>query len=476
MDLLTRPYTYQEAAVNKLAPLRVGAFFMDMGTGKTLTALNLIARKRRKISRVLWFCPVALKLSTQREIREHVTPEQCSIYVFDDRTRSGHVPTALVYIIGIESMSSSARLKLMAAALADERSMVIVDESSYIKTHSALRTRWIIKLAERCRYRLLLTGTPVSQGIVDLYSQMRFLSPDILGYQSFYSFARNHLEYSKKRKGLIVRALNQEVVAAKIAPYVYQITKEECLDLPEKRYVEAWCSMTPAQRDLYERAKDELLLGIQDRDIEAKDIFRLFTALQQITCGFWNRITHSGRGAGYVRTEELIEVPHGRLKLLAAKIDEIPQDAKVIIWTKYRRCIGEIAALLQERYGETTSLFYGDLSEKERAAERELFRGYRRFFTATESTGGHGLTLNEAHYSIFYTNGFKYSERAQAEDRNHRIGQEFPVTYIDIGCDGSIDDRVVQALRQKKNVVEVFREEVKRLRDRNSKFAALKAL
>ncbi|MDD4422309.1 MAG: C-terminal helicase domain-containing protein, partial [Eubacteriales bacterium] len=88
------------------------------------------------------------------------------------------------------------------------------------------------------------------------------------------------------------------------------------------------------------------------------------------------------------------------------------------------------------------ALFTGKTPVKRRNKEVKRFRNDARFFLTTQSCGGHGLTLNEAHYVIFYNNGFKYSERMQAEDRCHRIGQEHPVTYIDICCACGIDERI----------------------------------
>jgi SNF2 family DNA or RNA helicase len=87
---------------------------------------------------------------------------------------------------------------------------------------------------------------------------------------------------------------------------------------------------------------------------------------------------------------------------------------------------------------------------------------------ATQSSGGHGLTLNEAKHHIFYSNGFKYSERSQAEDRSYRIGQTKPVTYIDIVCSGSIDDRIDEALGRKANALHVFRQKIEQIKDKRS--------
>ena len=233
MTLLTKLLPHQGAAVEKVGHLRVGALFMEMGTGKSRTAIEVAARRAGKIDRVVWFCPVSLKLPIALEIRKHV--ENPSIYVFDDRTSEARIPAdAFWLVVGIESMSSSDRVILSAASLINDRSMVILDESSYIKGHKSRRTHWITQASKPARYRMILTGTPMSQGVVDLYSQLRFLDQRILGYKSFYSFAANHLEYSEKRPGLIIRSHNLDYLAAKIAPYTYQVKKEECLSLPEK--------------------------------------------------------------------------------------------------------------------------------------------------------------------------------------------------------------------------------------------------
>src|SRR5690606_18635480 len=212
---------YQEDAVAKLLPSRVGALFMEMGTGKTRTAIEFVRVRQNKIDRVIWFCPVLLKETIRAEILKHTTCPPESVYVFDDRTDPRTVPRdAFWYIVGIESMSASARVVLTVNELVTERSFVIVDESTYIKGHRAWRTQRITTIGQRARYRMILTGTPMTQGYVDLYAQMRSLSPKILGYNSFYSFAANHLEYSDKYPGKFVRAQNTQYLTAKMQAYV----------------------------------------------------------------------------------------------------------------------------------------------------------------------------------------------------------------------------------------------------------------
>lgn len=418
-------------------------------------AIELIARRQAHIESVLWFCPVSLKDTIRAEILKHTDCSEDDIDVFDERTNEQSMPCVLWHIIGIESMSASNRLALAAYSLITERSMVIVDESSYIKGHDAIRTLRITKFADKARYRLILTGTPISQGMVDLYSQMRFLSPKILGYASFYSFAANHLEYDEEHPGLIKRSHNIPYLTAKIAPYVYQITKAECLNLPAKCYETRYVRMTDEQRDAYAQAKDEFLSEMEnDEDSEwmrSIRIFRLFTALQQIVCGFWRQT----------------EYPHRRIKTLLDVLTGVPQDEKVIIWAKYRHDIRAIASALTDAYGtDSLALFHGGLSEKQKREQIARFRSDARFFLATQSCGGHGLTLNEACYVVYYNNAFKYSERLQSEDRCHRYGQERSVTYIDIQCSGSIDDRIARALESKGDAVRTFRNEVAKQKEK----------
>ena len=169
---------HQETAAAKLLRSRVGALFMDMGTGKTRTALELARVRQAKFDRLIWFCPVSLKETIHFEILKHTDITEEQIHAFNAKTSDVNIPMdRLVYIIGIESMASSTRVVLAANKLTTDRSYVVVDESSYIKGHRSIRTQRITGISARARYRTILTGTPFTQGVVDLYAQMSFLSP-----------------------------------------------------------------------------------------------------------------------------------------------------------------------------------------------------------------------------------------------------------------------------------------------------------
>lgn len=455
---------HQLQAVAKLLPSRVGALFMEMGTGKSRTLIELAKIRQEKWDRLFWFCPVSLKQTMLEQLLEHTDISRDLIAVWGSKLGTER---HLIHIIGIESMSSSDRTVMAYASLVTARSFVVVDESGYIKGHKSRRTTRITDMSQCARYRVVMTGTPFTQGAVDLYAQMRFLSPKILGYRSFYSFANNHLEYRERegptgrkvRTSQIVKAHDTDILAAKIAPYTYQVRKDECLTLPDKVRETRWCLMTSAQRKLYDDVKRRILVEMDYDDWSPIRVFHLFTALQTVVCG-WYQDIYTG----------LAEVSHERVGVLLSAVAEIPADEPVIIWAKYRRAVDEISAALASGYGaEQVHQFYGDMGEDARNAQLAAWRARGRFLVATQAVGGHGLTLNEAAYAIFYADGFKFAERLQAEDRNHRIGQTRRPVYITIRCQKSIDDRIAAAIARKGNALEAFQDEVEEARQKGLK-------
>lgn len=466
MRLVTSLYPHQSPPVEKLMRARVAGLFMDMGTGKTRTGLEMIARRQERIDRVVWFCPVSLKETILGEVAKHcadVTAE-----AFTDKTSMRNLPGSFIVVVGLESMSQSRRVVLAVNALVTARTFLVVDESDKIKGFFANRTQWVIRIGQRARYRLILTGTPMSQGIQDLFAQMYFLSPEILGYRSFYSFSRNHLEYSEKFPGMVVRAHNIPYLAAKIAPYVYQIKSEECLDLPEKLHEERYFDMTGEQEDAYKRAKWDALDHIETYDdFDRMAIFKLFTALQAVSSGYYTR-----KKTDFWATELLF---HRRVDVLCSILEDyIPTGEKVIIWAKFQRDMAEISNRLIRKYGHgRVAQYHGRFNERQRGRELERFRAEADWLVATASTGGRGLTVVEAAHSVFYNNSFKYAERLQAEKRVHRIGQTRPVTYWDIILRAGIDERIMSAIWAKGNALADFQDEITKVRGSKKKMKAL---
>jgi len=461
----TTLFTHQQKAVAKVLPSKYNALFMDMGTGKTRTTIELLKIREGKYDKVFWITPVTLKYNVYLEFLKHTNLSKDDIYVFDDKTTNQLAIKQKYIIVGIESISSSDRVFLALKSIISEDSFIIVDESSFIRKNSK-RTKRIIGLTRHTKYRTILTGTPISKGIVDLYYQISFLSPKILGYRNFYQFEKNHLQYHKKIPGMIINEFNEDYIAAKINPYVYQVTKDECLDLKEKRYIDKYFIMSDKQYYLYELIKEDFFQKFES--YETDSIFQLFNDLQQVISGFQ-----------YTKDKETKIVDTSRVDFLQEIINEIDKQHKIIIWVKYKADIELIEPMIKKEFKDSGYvIFDGSKSESEKANALNDFKynTNTRFFIATQSTGAFGLNLTEATYTIFYNNSFKYSERMQAEDRNYRIGQNESVTYIDVICSHSIDVKIHNTLILKEDIATSFRKDLDKIKDKKLKKSLLNAI
>ena len=402
---------------------------MDMGLGKTRTAIELIKNRydRGKINHVLWLCPCSVKTNLKRDILKH------SRGLLENTT-----------IMGIESISMSDRAYLKALdVMAKNKAYIIVDESSLVKNWDAKRTQRIIELSKLAEYKLILNGTPVTRNEADLYSQWYILDSRIFGYRTYWSFAANHLEYDKY--GRIRRVLNVDYLTNKIAPYSYQLKKSEIeTKLPKKNYYDYYFELTEWQYHHYENVKDSLLADVDE--FEPSTIYRLLTALQLITSG--RMITKTG---GRLEHKPFFKNPkdNPRIEALLNNIDG--SDEKYIIWTKYTFEIEEISQVLKEM-GKDVAIFNGDIPLKKRDKELDKFIGDSQFLIANKSCGGYGLNLQFCNNMIYYSNDFDWGTRAQSEDRVHRIGQDKPVYITDIIADSKIDEMIIRNLSRKESL------------------------
>ncbi|MFW6145625.1 MAG: helicase-related protein, partial [bacterium] len=300
-----------------------------------------------------------------------------------------------------------------------------------------------------------LNGTPVTNTEEDLFCQWYFLDPRILGYTSYYSFAANHLEFHDEYN-YVVRAHNTDLLVNKIAPYTYQIKKNECLALPKKSYSSRYYDMTWKQKDIYYSAMDEILMDISVEEFTSYTLFQLFTALQKVISG----ITPEDNNI----FDKPINNP--RIKALFDIIDNLPEE-KTIIWCKYQHEINTIKRILSDRFkpGKVAE-YWGELSEREKNRQLDKFENKARFLVANKSVGAFGLNLQFCNYAIYYSNDFNWATRKQSEDRIHRAGQENNVHIIDVVCRESIDERIQEVLHQKGSLVNSFKRKIDDMKDK----------
>lgn len=438
---------------------------MEQGTGKTRTALELIKIRLEKgrVNHVVWLCPCSVKENLRRDIILH----------------AGTDHNELITIVGIETLSSSIRVNSELLELVEAKDCyLIVDESNLVKNHMAKRTRNIIRLAEKCKYKLILNGTPISRNEADLYAQWYVLDWRILGYKSYWSFAANHLEFDEKNTGRIRKTLNVDYLAEKIAPYTYQVKKDECLDLPAKTYETVYYFLDDEQNKHYDEVAEKLLFDVDE--MEPHQIYRLFTGLQNVISGYKVdvdvKITKTEDMFGYVQYYKSVKGmkksnffkdirSNPRIQILLDTIANL--EKKIIVFCKYTDEINSIVEVLNEEYGEGSAVpFNGELNLKKRQSNLDKFRNDARFLVANKTCAGYGLNLQFCNYIIYYSNDWDYATRSQSEDRVHRIGQDENVHIIDICASYTLDERILNCLTRKENLVDSFKSEIDKTKDK----------
>lgn len=432
MNLITELYPYQEEAVAKLSNVKVGALYMKMGTGKTRTALELIKKRlyAAKIEQVLWLCPFSCVKDLPELLSEHVV---------------NFMP--ICKIAGIESISSSIRInEELDAYVSAAPTYLIVDESLMVKNPQAYRTQNVTRLAEKCEYKLILNGTPISRNIADLFAQWYLLDWRILGYRSYWSFAANHLEFDKDKPNKLVKAHNIDYLTRKIAPYTYEVSKE-ILSLPPKSYHEETFYMTDEQDEHYQETLNKLLLQVNE--FRSETIYKLLGALQAITSGF----TVKEENGHLVRHRMYEPENNPRINKLLRVLSDIG-DAQAVIYCRFTQEINDILSIL----GDTALPFYGEMNQKDRQKNKNAFKdGKAKYLVANKTCAQFGLNLQFCNNEIFYNNDWDWGTRVQAEDRLHRVGQTKTVNIYDIIAADSIDGAILRCLSRKENLANAFR-------------------
>lgn len=467
----TTPRAYQRKALDLAYGKSSFAFYMDMGTGKTKTSLDLFSAYfiDQKVDRLLIVTKFSTRKNWEREVGIHM-PVDADVMVLNTTKPKAFEQwnTAVdgrlkILIVGTESLAAgSAVLYADKFVSVSTRVGMVVDEAHMIKNHSAVRSKNCLKLGRHAAYRLIMTGTPVANGPMDVFMQFEFLDPNILGIGDFYSFRNRYAIMGGYEQREIIGYQNMEELIELISPFVYQVRKSEVLtELPPKVYETREVRMNEEQKRLYKdiAKKDQAVSG--DRGITVKSVLERMLRLQEITGGV---ITYERNPDLYNPTK----FEHCRIPGANPKIEEVlsiaeESEVSTIIWCRFVQEIQMVTEALRARYGKGAVVeIHGGVNEADRDRNvQELFQTKKaRFLVGNAATGGVGLNMTAAELVIYYSNSFSFTDREQSEDRAHRIGQLKSVTYIDLVAEGTVDGLVVQALREKKDVSEFVRNSI----------------
>ena len=468
----TPPYKHQLKALEMSWNKPYFALFMEMGTGKSKVLLDNIAMlyDAGKINGALIVAPKGVvgtwyKQEIPTHLPDHIENVPVLWQANINKGQSRKLGTLFktgeelhILIMNVEAFSTQKGVDFARKFLSCHNTLMAIDESTTIKNPDAKRTKNISKLSEGVKYRRILTGSPITKSPLDLYKQCEFLYPELLGHSSYYTFRTRYAVMKTANFGgrsvqIVVGYRNLSELSEKLKPFSYRVLKDDCLDLPAKTFMKRIVKLTPEQEKIYKQMKHLALAEMDGKTMSTATVLTQLMRLQQINCG------HFTADDGTIKS-----IKNNRITELLDTLEEI--HGKVVIWGHYQYDVETIVEHLKKEYGDNSVVtYYGLTPMSDRQDNIQKFQDKEspvRFLVGTTQTGGYGITLTAASTMIYYSNGYDLEKRQQSEARIDRIGQHFPMTYIDLMVENTVDERIVKALRKKVNIAsQIMGEELK---------------
>lgn len=463
----TKPMAHQRRALDFMWGKTDVALFMAMRTGKTKTTIDWFTalKMENKIDHVLIFCPLSVRGSWESQIKEHcpidVLTGRYDLSKASGRTKQMEFNTSTepfkAMMVGIESMAAGGASEWVRRYIADNgRVLCVVDESHMIKTHNANRTEKITVLGKLCEYRAILTGTPIAASPLDLYSQFRFLDPDIIGYSDFYSFKSRYAIMGGYENKQIIGYDNLEELMREVAQYTFQVNAEEVADLPPKVYMTREVQLSAAALKLYSDIKKHKIIEHKGKQLVLSNALDRLTRLSLLVNGVMS--------TGEAGTFEYDWVSNAKLSELMDLIQENP--VPTVIWATGRMELAMIVKTLNQA-GHDTREIHGGIGENDRIQAVDDFQsGKVNYLVANAATGGTGIKLSRARMLVYMSNSFKYVDRKQSEERaTDFLNPGESVCVVDFIATNTVDDQIIQpALKAKLDVAMYVNDHIKELK------------
>lgn len=423
----------------------------EMGCGKTLTSIAVMgaAYLQDKIKKVLIVAPTSVCSVWPKEFNEYADFKfKVNVLLGDKKKRLQALteldnfpfPSLKVAVINYEST-----WRLIDELKAWQPDMIIADESQRIKTHDASQSKAMHELGDMAKYKLILSGTPVQNNAIDLFSQYRFLDKTIFG-TNFYTFRSKYTIMGGFNKYQIIGYRDLDHLIQKAHSIAYRVTKDEALDLPEQTF-ETWnVELNPEERKLYDRIKKEQFAEIEGSGhITAATVLTKMLRLQQITGGFVQLDEATGPQ----------QIGKGKLDALEEIIEDYVIDCgkKLVVFARFIPEIKAICKLVESKKLKYSAI-WGDVKLEDRGQQVKQFQEDPNVmvFVAQIQTAGLGITLTAANTAVYYSLDFNYANYSQSLSRIHRIGQRNACTYINLTVPKTIDEQVLKALEKKEDL------------------------
>lgn len=440
-------------------------FLFEMGCGKTLTAIATMGAmyNAKAIKKVLIVAPTSVVSVWPKEFDEYADFKyKVNVLLGTKQKRIAQLeelerfPFEALLVAAI-NYESTWRDGIYDKIIAWQPDLVICDESQRIKTHDSQQSKAMHEIGDIAKYKLILSGTPVQNNIVDLFSQYRFMDPKVFG-TNFYAFRNKYCimgGFNNKQVLGIKQSMKSDLIKREYSQ-AYRVTKEECLDLPEQMFETRVLAFDDKERKLYDQLKKSSIAELENGgQISAPTVLTKLLRLQQLTGGFLIKDESD-------KPEQVSDV---KIKALEDIIDDYVGETgkKLVIFARFRAELDLIEKLIKKKklgYG----MIYGDVKLEERGNIVKDFQTNpdTKIFLAQIDTAGLGITLTAADTCVYYSLNFNYAAYSQSLARIHRIGQKNCCTYIHLVIEKTVDELILKALSKKeelaKNIVDTWRE------------------
>lgn len=432
-------------------------FLFEMGCGKTLTAIAVAgaAYEMGAIEKVLIVAPTSVCSVWPKEFDDYATFKyKVNVMLGDKKQRLKELAALQAFPfkalkVAVINYESTWRDGIIDALMDWKPDMVIADESQRIKTHDAQQSKAMHRLGDIAKYKLILSGTPVQNNAIDIFSQYRFLDPTVFG-SNFCAFRGRYAIMGGFSNRQIVGYKDLDELIRKEHSIAYRVTKDEALDLPEQTFLTRYIQMDNKEKNLYTQIKKNSFAELESGgQISAPTVLTKLLRLQQFTGGF-------------IQTDESDKpelVFKGKLDALEDILDDYVIDAgkKLVIFCRFRPEIDLIQSLLEKKKIQYCSI-YGDIKIDDRGDIVKDFQTNPKtlVFLAQIDTAGLGITLTAADTCVYYSVNFNYAAYSQSLARIHRIGQKNACTYIHLVVEKTIDETVLKALAKKEDLAKTI--------------------
>jgi SNF2 family DNA or RNA helicase len=420
-------YRHQKIALSYLRLNDSLALYMEQGTGKTIPVLLRIKElvSQNKAKNVLIVAPKATMGAWHRDLEKLGQPEELS----------------KITIINYDIVWRRKEYK-------QNWDIIVLDEAHFIKNHSSKRTKALLQLSLNASYRYILTGTASGNGrFEDLWSQFAFLFPvkgarsvESKHFGSYYKFLDRYCVLNKYYQPY--RYLHMDEVQGIVHKYSYRVTKDECLDLPEKLPDEIY-EIELKDKKLYKSlAVDKANVEL---DLVPENPMHLMTLLREICSGF------------YTNNTKLYEVQCEKISVLDDFLETF--DKKLAIFANFKYSIRQIEALLKKRKIKYVTL---DGETKDKSIWRKFQEDENiQVIVCQYQTASQGIDLFAADTILYYEPTLSSTLLEQSKDRIYRIGQTKPASYIHFITKGTVERSIYNALCKYMDFnVAIFEEEM----------------